>query len=79
MTYFVVFGVELEHVFVNLLESESVSSFKIKTKNDASVKCNLDVTIGFPNFEKFRVGVESEYDIRKSFGVGLEPELNLSE
>jgi len=30
------------------------------------------VTIGFPNFENFGVGVESEYDIRKLFGVGVE-------
>jgi len=43
------------------------------------VKCEFDVTIGFPNFEKFGVGVESEYDIRKFFGVGRESELNLSE
>jgi len=37
------------------------------------VKCDFDVTIGFPNFKN--VGVESEYDIRKF----LESELNLSE
>jgi len=36
-----------------------VSNFKIETKNDASVKYDFDVTIGFPNFEKFGVGVES--------------------
>jgi len=41
------------------------------------MKCDFDVTIGFPNFENFRVGVE--YDVRKLFGVGLESELNLSE
>jgi len=41
----------------------------METKNHASVKCDFDVTIGFPNFEKFRFGVESEYDIRKIFGV----------
>jgi len=46
-------------VFLSALEwSRSlVSNFKIETKNDASVKCNFDVTIGFPNFEKFGVGV----------------------
>jgi len=38
------------------------------------VKCDFDVTIGFPKFEKFRIGVESEYDIRKFFVVGLESE-----
>jgi len=53
--------------------------FKIETKNDARVKCDFDVTIGFPNFENFRAGVESEYDIRKFFGVGMESELNLLE
>jgi len=56
-----------------------VSIYKIETKNDARVKCDFDITIGFPNFENFGVGVESEYDIRKFFGVGLESELNLSE
>jgi len=69
--------------FVNYLELEwsrsLVSNFKIEIKNDASVKCEFDVTIGFPNFEKFAVGVESEYDIRKIFGVESESELNLSE
>jgi len=30
------------------------------------------ITIGFPNFENFKVGVESEYDIRKIFGGALE-------
>jgi len=49
-----------------------VSGFKIETKNDASVECDFDITIGFPNFEKS----ESEYDIRKFFGVGMESELN---
>jgi len=43
--------------FVNLLESQwsrsLVSNFKIETKNDASVKCDFDVTIGYPNFEKW--------------------------
>jgi len=46
--------------FGNLLESEwsLVSNYKIKTKNDARVKCDFDVsTIGFPNFENFGVGV----------------------
>jgi len=55
------------------------SNFKIETKNDPSVKCEFDVTIGFPNFENFGVEVELEYDIRKIFGVGLESKLNLSE
>jgi len=53
-------GVESECVFVNLLVlewSRLVSNFKIETKNDANVKCDFDVTIGFPNFEKFGVGV----------------------
>jgi len=37
--------------FVNLLESESrIKLYKIETKNDARVKCNFNVTIGFPNF-----------------------------
>jgi len=40
------------------------------------VKCDFDVTIGFPNFENFVVGVESEYDIRKIFGFGLQAELD---
>jgi len=65
--------------FVNLLESKwswsLVSNYKIETKNYASVKCDFDVTVGFPNFEKS----EPEYDIRKIFRVGLESELNLSE
>jgi len=60
--------------FVNLLELEwsriLVSNFKIETKNDTSVKCDFDVTIGFSNIENFGVGVESKYDIRKIFGVG---------
>jgi len=34
-----------------------VSNFKIETKNYPSVKCDFDVTTGFPNFEKFKVGV----------------------
>jgi len=55
--------------FVNLLESEwsrsVVSNYKIETKNGARVKCYFDVTIGFPNFENFGVGVDPEYDIRK--------------
>jgi len=58
-----------------LLDSE----WSFKTKNNARVKCDFDVTIGFPNFENFGVEVELEYDIRKFFGVGLESELNLSE
>jgi len=56
-----------------------VSNYKTETKNDARVKCDFDITIGFPNFENFGVWVESEYDIRKMLGVGLELELNLSE
>jgi len=36
------------------------------------VKCDFDVTIGFPNFENFGIEVESEYDIRKIFGLGVE-------
>jgi len=51
--------------FVNLLEPERsrslVSNFKIETKNDASVNCDLDVTTtlvhAFPKFEKFGDGV----------------------
>jgi len=35
-----------------------VSNFKIETKNDASVNCDLVVTyVGFRKFEKFGVGV----------------------
>jgi len=34
-----------------------VSNYKIKTINDARVKCDFDVTIGFPNFENFGIGV----------------------
>jgi len=59
-----------------------VSYCKIKTKTDTRVtrvKCDFDITIGFPNFENYGAGVESEYDIRKIFGVGLESELNLLE
>jgi len=39
------------------------------------VKCDFDVTIGFPNFENFG----AENDIGKIFGVGVESELNLSD
>jgi len=67
MAFFVGFGVESECVFFNLLESEwswiLVSNYKIETKNEARVKYDFDVTIGFLNLEKF--GVErsgSEYD-----------------
>jgi len=61
--------------FVNLLESESTVKFKIETKNDASVKCDLDVTTLVSESLKCS---ESEYDMRETFGVGLESELNLS-
>jgi len=41
--------------FVNLLESEwsrsFVSNFKIETKNQVSVKCDFDVTIGLKSSE----------------------------
>jgi len=38
--------------------SRSVASnYKIEIKNDSRVKCDFDVTIGFPNFENFGVGV----------------------
>jgi len=82
MAFFVRFGVESDAFFVNLMESEwsrrsVVSNCKIETKNDASVKCDFDVTIGFSNFEKFRIGIVLDYDIRKIFGIGLESELNL--
>jgi len=64
-------------IFVNLLELEwsrsPASNFKIKTKNDASVKCDFDVTALVSQTLK---SSESEYDIRKTFGVGLESELN---
>jgi len=62
--------------FVNMLELEwswsLVSYYKIETKNDARAKFDFDVTIGFPNFENFGVGVKSEYNITKIFGVGVE-------
>jgi len=67
--------------FVNLLESQwsrsLLSNYKIESKNER--KCDFDITIGFTNFENFREAVESEYDIRKICGVGLESELNFSE
>jgi len=44
-----------------------VSNYKIETKNNARVKCDFYVTVGFPNFENFGVGVEF-------VGVGVEPE-----
>jgi len=44
MALFVGFGVESEYIFVTLLESEFLSNFKIKTKKDAIVKCDFDVT-----------------------------------
>jgi len=44
----------------------------METKNDASVKCDFDVTIDFSNFEKSEFGVESEYDIRKILFVGVD-------
>jgi len=48
--------------FVNLLESNwsrsFVSNYEIETKNTARVKCDFDVTIIFPNFENFGVGVQ---------------------
>jgi len=34
-----------------------VSNYKINMKNDARVKCDFDVTIGFLNFENFEIGV----------------------
>jgi len=44
--------------FLLICRSRSlVSNYKIKTKNDARMKCDFDVTIGFPNFENFGVGV----------------------
>jgi len=46
-----------------------VSNYKFETKNDARVKCDFEVLIGFPSFENLGVGVESEYDIRKIFGT----------
>jgi len=54
MPFFVGFGVR----FLLVCWSRShVSNFKIETINDASVKYDFDVIIGFPNFEKFGVGV----------------------
>jgi len=47
-----------------------VSNFIMETKNDASVKCDFNVTIGFPNFQKFGFGLK--YDIGIIFGVGVE-------
>jgi len=35
------------------LSRSLVSNYKIETKNDTRVKCDFDVTIGFPNFENF--------------------------
>jgi len=52
------------------------SNFTIETKNDASVNCDLDVTT---LVSKSLKSSKSEYDMRKTFGVGLESELNLSE
>jgi len=60
-------GVEVRFLLICWSQS-LVSNYKIETKNDTRVKCDFDVTIGFPNFED--VGVE--YNIRKIFGVGVE-------
>jgi len=71
MAFFVGVGVR----FLLICWSRSlVSIFKIETKNDASVNCDLDVTTLVSESLK-----RSEYDMRKNFGVGLESELNLSE
>jgi len=74
---------ELDAFFVHLLELELsrslVSNNTIETKNDTGVKCDFEVTIGFPNFKKFGIGLGSDYDIRNIFGVSLESELNLME
>jgi len=55
--------------FVNLLKSECsqsvVSNFKIETKNDASVNCDFNVTTLI--FQSLK----PEYDIGKTFGVGV--------
>jgi len=53
-----------------------VSNFKFETKNDTSMKCNFDVTALVSQTLK---SSESEYDIRKIFGVRLELELNFLE
>jgi len=53
-----------------------VSNFKIETKNDSSVNCDLNVTTLLVS-ESLKSS-ESEYDTRKTFGVGLESKLNLS-
>jgi len=51
---FVGFGVR----FLLICWSRSfISNYKIETKNDARVKCDFDVTIDFPNFENFGIGV----------------------
>jgi len=46
-----------------------VSNFKIDTKNNAKVNCDFDVTTLVYQSLK---SSESEYDIRKTFGVGVE-------
>jgi len=50
MAFFVGFGV---HFLVNCWSRSFVSNYKIETKNDAGLKCDFDVTTGFPNFENF--------------------------
>jgi len=42
------------------------------------VKCDFDVTMVPQTLKISGVGLESEYDIRKIFGFGLESELNSS-
>jgi len=56
--------------FGNLLDSEwsrsLVSNFEIESKHDATMKCDFDVTTLV--FQSLKSS-ESEYDIRKTFGV----------
>jgi len=46
-----------------------VSNFKIETENNASVNCDLAVTT---LVSESLISSESEYDMRKTFRVGVE-------
>jgi len=83
MELFVGFGVR----FLLICWSRSLlSNYKIETKNDARVKCDFDVTIGFPNLVSQTLKFsESEFRILEKFrsrtevgiefvGVGVESE-----
>jgi len=68
----VVYYLFMEWTKIHLLPR--TSNFKIVTKNDASVNCDFDVTTLV--FQSLK-GSELEYDIRKTFVIGMESELNL--